>query len=61
MKGDLCFVCGLTMIGAGLWQLNPPVAVIAVGVVLLSLGIVSALLEGPKTAATKRSKKRSKS
>lgn len=61
MKSDVCFLFGLAMIWVGIWQLNPPVSVIVVGTVLLVVGVVSALGEQPKTTATRRSKKGSKS
>lgn len=54
MKSDLCCICGLMMIGGGLWMLSPPVAVITVGAVLLSLGVVSARQESSEITPVQR-------
>lgn len=45
---DVLVFCGLLLLGAGLWWLSPPAALIVVGVVLLIVGLVGAWLRGKR-------------
>lgn len=45
---DVLIVMGLLLLGAGLWWLSPPLALIIVGTVLLLVGLVGAWLRGKR-------------
>jgi predicted naringenin-chalcone synthase len=45
---DGCIYCGLASVGAGVWQIYPPAALIVVGSAVFALGVAAIVVRGRK-------------